>query len=390
MNKPTRALAFALGTLAAPAAVLLALAPGGCGGARSNVVAPAASGSASSSDSPAASGSDTPEPNYCLPAAARGATLAHVEAIGDAQGALLVCYGAHAAPSAPCLTVDPGTGKPSASSTWTRPANAPSKHRGVYASPADRKAAYTVDATATELSVCKAGTNECRKVRPGYAAKAGVGFGEPFDAKDAATIAKLTKRLIAAASEDGKRLFVLDVESKKGGGGAAFDVFGDTFDVDGGKRLARTQLVGGSGASNAVADPGALFQLAWIGDRLWLAGYDAKDTTSAQELLDPVGGAMLDLGAPSFFVPEGNVWVAGLASPDGDLVKLVEPKSLSNLAKFPLPSTTIAAEPTRGLLRAVRRPDGKVWVAFANPPGTVVIDTGRVDAMQPVALPICP
>ncbi len=372
---PTSIVAISVSALA-----LATLAPTGCGGSQPPAAAPASSASS------AASVASAEPQGPCLPTSVKDATLAHVE---PTTAGLLVCYGGRDQANIPCLTVDPGTGQPSASSTWTRPAGEPGKHRGVYAAPSDRKTTYTVASTAADLTVCKANTAECRKVKPEYAAQAGVGFAEDYKTKDADKSKSLTRQYHAAASDDGKRLFVLDVEPVKPGDRANWNVYGDTFDIDSGKRAAHVPLIGNGGTSNSLTDPGALWQLVWLGDRVWMASFDAKDTTSEQELLDPVGGSLLDLGAPSFFVPEGGLWVAGLAGTNGDLVKLVEPKSLSNVAKVTLPSSTIAADPTRGLLRAVRRPDGKVWVAYANPPGTVVIDTSSVDSTQPVTLPIC-
>jgi hypothetical protein len=231
-------------------------------------------------------------------------------------------------------------------------------------------------------------------VKPGYVALPGVGWGEDYKAASAEKTpsATFTRKFHAAASDDGAKLFVLAPELAKKGNAAALSswkVYGDTFDVATGKRLSHAALMGDGGTSSAVADLGAAWQITWLGERVWLAGFEAHGTAAAQEFLDPAAGTTLALGDPSFLVQAGDVWLLGTASAAGDVVKIVEPKSLSNLAKYALPGHA-AASPARYVLQATPRKDGTVWVAFANPPGAIVIDAAKHAASAPALLPICP
>jgi hypothetical protein len=310
------------------------------------------------------------------------------------RDAMVVCVGGAGATPGSCLAVDPRNAKVDAAPSWAPPAGTAADAGAAPPSPANRRATYTVASTATELSVCKTGTAECRTVKPGYAALPGVGWGEDY--KTAATEKTpspgFTRKFHAAASDDGTKVFVLAPEVAKKGNAAtlsSWKVYGDTFDVATGKRLSHAALMGDGGTSSAIADPGTAWQLTWLGERVWLAGFEAHGAAAAQEFLDPAAGTTLSLGDPSFLVQAGDVWLIGTASAAGDIVKIVEPKSLSNLAKFSVPGHAAAA-PARYVLQAAPRNDGTVWVAFANPPGTIVIDAAKHAASAPAFLPICP
>lgn len=368
--------------------------PSGCGAASTQVAHPAESASAASSEStvaPSSTPSSAATSAACVPSARSQEPFTHVEVGRDA---MIVCVGGAGAAPVPCLSVDPRNARIEAAPSWAPPAGTPTDAAAAPPSPAKRQAAFTVSSTATEISVCKAGTTECRTVKPGSAALPGVGWGEDYKAAATEKLASttFTRKFHAAANDDGSKLFVLVPELAKKGSAAALSswkVYGDTFDVATGKRLSHAALMGDGGTSSAVADLGAAWQLTWLGERVWLAGFDAHGPTAAQEFLDPAAGTTLSLGDPSFLVQAGDVWLLGTASPSGDVVKIVEPKSLSNLAKYALPGHA-AASPARYVLQATPRNDGTVWVAFANPPGAIVIDAAKHAASAPALLPICP
>lgn len=378
----------------APACGALLAFVASCGGsgkeAASPTAAPSASTSASSSAAPETTA--TPEPEKpakaaCIAPAAATKPLARVEVVGDE---LIVCAGSKDEATVPCVSVDPKSGKTSASPAWTRGA---AGALPLAPAPERQKVAYEVRSTVVDVSICKAATAECKSVHPGYAALPGVGFGEDYVAaaneKTAST--KYTRKLIAAANADGSKLFVLAADlSKKGTPQtlSSWTVFGDTFDVASGKRLSHVALMGPGGSSNAITDPGAKWQAAWLGERVWLAAVDRGGGT-AQEFLDPTAGTTLDLGNPSFLIPAGDAWLVGTAKGGVDLVKIVEPKSLANLGKYGLPG---GALPNGDGLSsfAIARADGTAWVAFANPPGVAVVDVAKHAASSPVLFPICP
>lgn len=383
---------FAL-SIAAPLCCSLVGLSASCGGANQGAAAtPAAS--ASSAPSSIASTGPTAAPTEaaslppgCVAPAKALAPLARVEIVGDA---LVVCVGGKADATVGCLAVDPKSGKTQSAPAWTR---GPTGALPPPPAPERQRAAYEVKATVVDVVVCKAGTTECKTVHPGYAALPGVGFGEDYVAGAAEKTAstKFTRKLIAAANDDGTKVFVLAAELSKKGTPAtrsAWTVFGDTFDVASGKRLSRVPLLGVGGSSNAITDPGARWQAAWVGNRVWLAAFD-RAGASAQEFLDPAAGTTLDLGDPSFLLPAGDAWLVGTSKGGVDLVKIVEPKSLANLGKYGLPGAPTPAGDGLSSF-AVMRPDGTAWVAFANPPGVAVIDVVKHSASTPTLFSICP
>ncbi len=353
--------------------------------------APASSASASPSASAAPSSSSGAEAASgkaaaCFSAARGAQPLARVELVGDE---LLVCVGSKGEPTAECLSIDPRSAKVSGAPAWARAAVGalPSA-----ASPEGKRTPYEVKATANDLAICKLGSAECTTLKPGYAALPGVGWGEDFNAAQAAkagSTTTYTRKLVAAANDDGTKVFVLAAEATKKGAATTWSVFGDTFEVANSRRIAHVLLSSSAGSSSAIADLGARWHVAWVGDRLWLAGTDPRSGASTQEFLDPNAGTTLELGHPSFLLSVGDAWLVGTQKSGYGLVKIVEPRSLANLGKYPLPN-----QPTSigdGLpAYAVARGDGTAWVAFANPPGVMVVDVAKHAASSPVMLPICP
>lgn len=366
-----RACHLALGSLSI-------LACGACGGSEPPPkAAPAASSAsvsaAASSSAPSSSAADTapaPAP-LCLPKAIEKHPLAHVEVVGDQA---LVCYSPEERVSEgqtyPCLKVDTKATRVIAASSWKAPT---AEKAPAAAEP------FSLTSTDKEIKVCKTGGKDCWTIKPGYA-KPKLSEGEKSG-------------LIAAVSDDGTKVFAIDGEIPKGKNPSlttSLVVYGDTFDVKTGKRLAHVNLTSTEKAPHVLSDQSDTWSATWIGERVLVSGYRCCGPAGAKELLDPKTGSTLLLGDPQLFeAVDGNTWLLANEG-SADQLSVVDVATGKVTAKLSLPNRPLEDGPEQYAIDAIKLPGGGVLVSFANPPGVAVLDVAKPSLSTPLKLPICP
>jgi hypothetical protein len=305
---------------------------------------------------PVASASAKPagEKLVCIPKSASPFPIAHVSVEGKE---VIACYllSEHevAGTGYPCIKVDPRA------RTF---ATAPSWFPGQSAEPSNK--AYTTKTTDKEITVCKSGTSDCKTVKPGFAQPKGVGSAD--------------SQLVADASPDGSKVFVVEVASAK----APVSAFGTTFDVASGKKTTRVPLP-------MLKDPSDYWQVSWVGKRVQVSTHRCCGPDGSSALVDPNSGASFSLGDPNMFVKVKNdKFLLGTESTAGTKISIVSVdegkilKELGGLSKG-------FDEPELNVLDGVVLPDGAAVVVHANPPGVALVDVDAMTMSPSVPIPVC-
>jgi hypothetical protein len=325
-------------------------------------------------------------PPACLPKDTAEGQLAHVDLRG---GALVVCVehaqdvGQPDGQKAPCLQVDPRAGRFTSAPDWVVP-------NGSAADPPSTDA-FTVDATDTQLTVCKRGKRDCHTFRATLKKGERLGKPEGDESEEGRTRRALG---IAAVNTDGSKVFAIATERQKGADpdrtGSRL-VHGDTYDVKSGKRLSRIELSkvppGGSGM---FADTSNTWTARYIGDRVRLSSRVCCGPAGAEALFDPVTGSSIDLGDPQFFLPaSGSLWLLGNEDAGGATIEVVDVVKGQVARKFVLPNKALEM-PEQDALEVEKLDDGAFAVVFARPPGFAIVNATATSLSAPVELPLCP
>ncbi len=281
----------------------------------------------------------------------------------------------------PCIGVPADGAAPAVAPKWKAPAPDAQSMKPSLPVPTE---SYEVRAKGKSVEVCPKGAKTCKTVKLGFTHPKGVGHG-----------GSEVDTPIVAVTEDGKKLFVIAAERVKGAPDvdtASVRAYGETWDVDTGKRLARVPLMNaGNAKPHVLTDYSDIWQAAWLGDRILLSGRRCCGPAGGVELLDPSTGDAVMLGDPIFFVRvKGDRFLLGAERHEApSQLTLLDVKTAKVVATFDLPSRMLD-EPELYAMDAVARPDGKTLVVYANPPGTIVIDATAGTASAPRPLPSCP
>lgn len=305
-----------------------------------------------------------PAPAACLPAALLGAVIQTFVANGE--GAVL-CFaatdpdGGDAPPR--CLALDKA-GTITGEHPWSD-----IEHREP---PEPPPRPFTLTTTAKQLSVCATGTARCSTIPKGYPKP------EYHD------------EVAGAVSDDGARVFVLDIAPTETGIG---EIWADTYEVATHKRLARIKLTtpprNPDEEQALFTDTSLSHEVRFVGTKVVVGEWYAGPAGNAV-LFDPISGARTYL--------HGYGGSARLADPktlvveDGKSVTFVDLASGKQVATFTAPSDPTDEEadvdPEATEAASVRLGDTLLF-GYARPPGLAVIDLATHRAGAPRPLPIC-
>ena len=315
--------------------------------------AASASAVASTTTTTAAATATASAPAACIAASlAKSGEVVGLYAKGDHA---LACYAAEGADSGTCAEVD-GAGAIVATQKWHRESNNAGGEAG----------AFTAQATIDSAKVCKAGTTDCTTVK--------LSLKKNAERKD----------VIAAASDDGARLFVLAPEQKPNTDPkltTSWTTFGDTYEVKTGKRLFH-QRVG-----NAFTDMSNTWSARFDGKNLVLGDYVCCGPGGTSMLFDPERGVVKRLHgfAGSYQEVGGHVH----AVLDEKKLTFVDFETMQDVgAPLTLPGKPFDS-PERTSARAI--PVGsKIVVAYASPAGVWLLDGATRARTNDIAMPVCP
>lgn len=292
----------------------------------------------------------------CVPKSAADRPVAHVAADGNGVVACFLTGDvAEKGNGYPCVRVDVATGAFAAAPSWSK------------SDPVSAQKPFVVTTTATEVRVCKSGGGDCRSVKAGpQSASVGHGAGGGNDG------------LIADASPDGTKVFVVAVDDQK-------HAFGETWDLATGKRDKRVPLSGGKHVLGDVTD---VWKVSWVGQRVLVTAHRCCGPAADSELLDPTSGDARALGDPVFFLPVKTRGVVAFEAKEGTRLSIVSTDDASVVKEATLPNHAFD-EPELGVASATQLPDGRAAVVYANPPGYAIVDTAAGTIGAPTAIPVC-
>ena len=274
-----------------------------------------------------------------------------------AKGAhALACYAEDQADIGTCAEIDPATGAIVATQKWHR--------EGGGAGEAD---AFTATATLDAAKVCKAGsTTGCATVK--------LSMKKVGERKD----------VVAAASEDGARLFVFAPEQKPNTDPkltTSYTTFGDLYDVKTSKRIAHQRI------NNAFTDMSNTWSARFDGKNLVLGDYVCCGPGGTSMLFDPEKGVVKRLHGfnGSYHEVGGHVH----AVLDDKKLTFVDFETMQDVgAPLTLPGKSLdSVERTPARVIPV---GGKIVVAYASPPGAWILDGATRARTSEVAIPACP
>lgn len=329
---------------------------------------------------PAAEAKPAPVATACLPKQTRETPLAKVS---EQDGALVACFlEEHGIPTAgseyPCLAIR-GDGTFAAAPRWRAPA-APEAARVALPGPND---AYELAPKPKSVDVCAKAQKSCRTVKLGWSHPAGIGHGK-----------HMHDTPIGAVSDDGKRLFLLAPEPTKPGAkknALEFRVFGETWDIDTGKRLARVPLlIPGKKFEHVVSDDTAYWRAAWVGERVLLSAHSCCGPDAGVELLDPKSGSAIQLGDAMLFVrvTDERYLVGSVSYGASPTLTVLDARAAKILATFELTTGSMDSQEGYALDFWVRG-DGTARVVYASPPSIVTVDVNAATIGKPQPLPLC-
>jgi hypothetical protein len=284
---------------------------------------------------------------------AKGGDVVGLYAKGDHA---LACYADENADSGTCAEIDQA-GAVVATQKWHRETGGGAGEAG----------AYTASATTDSAKVCKAGgsTTDCTSVK--------IALKKNTERKD----------VVAAASDDGARLFVLAPEQKPNSDPkvtTSWTTYGDTYEVKTGKRLFHHRL-------NAFTDMSNNWSARFDGKNLVLGDYVCCGPGGTSMLFDPEKGVVKRLHgyAGSYREVGGHVH----AVLDDKKLTFVDFETMQDVgAPLTLPGKSFDS-PERTAARAI--PVGaKIFVAYANPAGAWLLDGTTHARSSEVAIPVCP
>jgi hypothetical protein len=268
----------------------------------------------------------------------------------------LACYAEENADSGTCMEIDPASSAIVATQKWHREGGANGE--------AD---AFTVTATPDAAKVCKAGsTTDCTNVK--------LSMKKIGERKD----------VIAAANEDGTRLFVLSPEQKPGSDPkmtTSWTTFGDTYEVKTGKRLFHQKI------TNAFIDMSNTWSARFDGKNLVLGDYVCCGPGGTSMLFDPEKGVVKRLHGfnGSYHEVAGHVH----AVLDDKKLSFVDFETMQDVgATLTLPGKSFDS-PERTPARAIPV-GGKIVAAYANPAGAWILDGATRAKTSELAMPVCP
>jgi hypothetical protein len=298
----------------------------------------------------------------CLPQSAARGGVAHIQLRGPHALACFLGENESARPGKtyPCLLVDVVSKSVLAREAWTQPRAANAE--------APSSAAFELTLTASAVTVCARASNQCSTVKVLHKPMA-AGRG---DAED--------ETLIAAVNDDGSRLFVFAPELKRG----QLAVYGDVYAVPTGKRLAHVELTA-LGNLPLFADRSNSWSARFLGRKLVLGDYVCCGPGGVAFLFDPDRKHIRSLhGYDGELLPLGeNVY----AVRDENTVTLLDVEQMRELAFFATASESAGSPEEPDALIAAA--GSTLVVAYANPPGLLVIDITTRSAAPPLRLPIC-
>lgn len=297
----------------------------------------------------------------CLPPAAQHGALRHV---GIEKDQARLCWAERvddgdSEADAPCVSVDLTRGSAMTAPPWPIGSDSPTPKP------------YVVSTTKDTVTICAQGGLGCASVAVLHRPVA-AGNGGRLATPDA---------VVAAASDDGTRAFVLAPELAPGSTTAK--VFGDTYEVKTGKRLFHSKVP-------TITDPKNAWSAAYFGSAVVLGDYACCDPDGATILFDPEKGTAKRL--------HGRAGAHG--SVDADTLWTIDVKKLSLVD---IASQRVIAGPFTAPGNPFRDPDranadavlvgagDRLLFAYANPPGYVLVDLAGASskASAPVALPVC-
>lgn len=297
-----------------------------------------------------------------LPSAPAACIAASLVKGGDVVGLYakgthaLACFAEENADSGTCAEIDPATGAIVSTQKWHREAGG--------AGEAD---AFIATATTDAAKVCKAGsTTDCATVK--------LSMKKNGERKD----------VIAAANEDGTRLFVLAPEQKPNGDPkmtTSWTTFGDLYEVKTGKRLAHQRITTG------FTDMSNTWSARFDGKNLVLGDYVCCGPGGTSMLFDPEKGVAKRLHGfnGSYHEVGGHVH----AVLDDKKLGFVDFETMQDVgAPLALPGKSFDS-PERTPARVIPVA-GKIVVAYASPAGAWILDGATRARSSELAMPACP
>jgi len=266
------------------------------------------------------------------------------------------CYAEESADSGTCAEIDPA-GKVVSTQKWHRESDGGGGEVG----------AFTATATTDSAKVCKgSSTTDCTTVK--------------------LSMKKNSERttVVAAANDDGSRVFVLAPEQKPGSDPkltTSWTTFGDTYEVKTGKRLFHQRI------GNAFIDMSNTWSARFDGKNLVLGDYVCCGPGGTSMLFDPEKGTVKRLhGYAGAYREVGGRVHAVL---DDKKLTFVDFDTMQDVgAPLTLPGKSFDS-PERTPARVI--PVGaKIFVAYANPAGAWLLDGTTHARSNEVAIPVCP
>lgn len=300
----------------------------------------------------------------CLPRAFASAPIVHFAA---SEGAATLCYGPYddgreELPRA-CVVVD-AAGAVIGKRGWAEVAAARAAEP-----PPPPPPRFTASADARELRVCETATSSCRRLPHGY---------PPVEFHD---------EPIAAASDDGTLVFVLDVKPDQDGLG---EIWGDTYEVARQQRIARVKLTGplpgGDAEHQLFSDTSLANEARWVGRKVVVAEWYAGPAGSAV-LLDPIRGGWTHLhgyGGSATLLDAHTLLVY-----DDGPVRFVALDTGEPLAEIVAPGAAPDDADDLASATATARLGGTLLLAYTNPAGVVAIDLARRAGAAPRPIARC-
>ncbi|HEY2370240.1 MAG TPA: hypothetical protein VGH87_27780 [Polyangiaceae bacterium] len=316
---------------------------------------PASSASAIASGAPVTTAA--PSAPACIAASlVKGGDVVGLYAKGDHA---LACYAEENADAGTCAEIDVATGAIVATQKWHREAAGGGEAE-----------AFTVTATTDAAKICKATTTDCATVK--------LSLKKNGERKD----------VVAAANDDGTRLFVLAPEQKPNSDPTlttSWTTFGDTYDVKTGKRVAHQRLT--NAPSNAFSDMSNTWSARFDGKNLVLGDYVCCGPGGTSMLFDPDKGVVKRLHgyAGSYREVSGHVH----AVLDEKKLTFVDFETMQDVgATLTLPGKAFDS-PTRTSARAIPV-GGKIIVAYGSPAGAWILDGATRARSSELGMPACP
>ncbi len=318
---------------------------------------PASSAPAIASSAPVTTAAIPSAPACIAASLVKGGDVVGLYAKGDHA---LACYAEQNADAGTCGEIDVATGAIVATQKWHR--------EGGGGGEAD---AFTVTATTDAAKICKASsTTDCATVK--------LSLKKTGERKD----------VVAAANEDGTRLFVLAPEQKPNSDPkltTSWTTFGDTYEVKTSKRLFHQRLT--TATSNVFSDMSNTWSARFDGKNLVLGDYVCCGPGGTSMLFDPEKGVVKRLHgfAGSYREVGGHVH----AVIDEKKLTFVDFETMQDVgAPLTLPGKAFDS-PDRTSARVI--PVGsKIIVAYANPAGAWILDGATHARSSELAMPVCP